>query len=103
MIADQKIKDGQLTAGTIRQNCRGTIDRFVASDNAFSFMRSVKEISAQWEQFSNDVLAMVKQLQIPAYFLTVCAEVSWEELRYIINKLNNLGLSEEGLFWALIY
>ena len=46
---------------------------------------------------------MVKQLQIPAYFLTVCAEVSWEELRYIINKLNNLGLSEEGLFWALIY
>ena len=46
MIADHKIKDGQLTAGTIRQNCRGTIDRFVASDNAFSFMRSVKEISA---------------------------------------------------------
>ena len=36
------INAGQFTVGTIKQNYRGTIDRFVASDNALSFMSSVK-------------------------------------------------------------
>ena len=41
---------------------------------------------------------MVKQLEIPTYFLTLSsAYLRWEELPYIINKLNNLGLSEEEL------
>ena len=41
---------------------------------------------------------MVKQLGIPTYFLTLsCADLRWEELPYIINKLNNLGLSDEEL------
>ena len=40
---------------------------------------------------------MVKQLGIPTYFLTLtCADLRWEELPYISNKLN-LGLSEEEL------
>ena len=38
---------------------------------------------------------MVKQFGIHIYFLTfLCADLRWEELPYIINKLNNLGLSE---------
>ena len=38
-----EIKADQFTAGTIKQNYRGgTIDRFVGSDNAFSFISSVK-------------------------------------------------------------
>ena len=41
---------------------------------------------------------MVKQLGISTYFLTLpCAELGWEELPYIINKLNNLGLSDGEL------
>ena len=41
---------------------------------------------------------MIKQLGIPTYFLTLSsADLRWEELPYIINKLNNLGLSEEEL------
>ena len=51
-----------------------------------------------WKQFLYDVLAMVKQLGIPTYYLTLsCADLRWEELSYIINKLNKLGLSEEEL------
>ena len=37
-----KIKPGKLTAGMVKNNLQGTIERFVASDNAFSFMSSVK-------------------------------------------------------------
>ena len=41
---------------------------------------------------------MIKQLGIPTYFLMLlCADLRWEELSYIINKLSNLGLSDEEL------
>ena len=41
---------------------------------------------------------MVKQLGVSTYFLTLsCADLRWDELPYIINKLNNLGLTEEEL------
>ena len=97
-FAMHKIKPGTLTAGTVNSNFKRAIEWFVASDNAFSFMSSVKGTPAYWKQFLYDVLAMVKQLGIPTYFLILsCAELRWEELPYIINKLNNLGLSEKEL------
>ena len=94
----QKIKPGTLTAGTVKSNFKGTIERFVAKDNAFSFMSSVKGTPAYWKQFLFDVLAMVKQLGTPTYFLTLsCGDLRWEEVPYVINKLNNLRLSDEEL------
>ena len=95
-FAMHKIKPGTLTAGTVKNNFKRTIEKFVASDNAFSFMSSAKRTPAYWKQFLYDELAVVKQLGIPTYFLTLSsADLRWEELPYIINKLNNLGLSEE--------
>ena len=93
-----KIKPGTLTAGTVKSNFKGTRERFVAKDNAFSFMSSVKGTPAYWKQFLFDVLAMVKQLGTPTYFLTLsCGDLRWEEVPYVINKLNNLRLSDEEL------
>lgn len=61
-------------------------------------MRSVKGTPAYWKQFSYEVLAMVKQLGLPSYFVTLsCADLSWDELPSHINKLNNLGLTDEDL------
>ena len=41
---------------------------------------------------------MVKQLRIPNCFLTLSyVYLRWEELPYIINKLNNLEISDEKL------
>ena len=61
-------------------------------------MSSVKGIPAYWQQFLYDVLAMVKKLEVPKYFLTLSsADLRWEESPYIINKLDNLGLSKEEL------
>ena len=38
---------------------------------------------------------MVTQSGIPIYFLTFsCADLRWDELPYIINKLNNLNLTD---------
>ena len=61
-------------------------------------MSSVKDTPAYWKQFLFEVLAMVKQLGIPIYFLTLsCADLRWDNLPYIINKLHNVGLSDEEL------
>ena len=64
-----KIKPGTLTAGTVKNDFKKTVERFVASDNAFSFMNSVKGTPTYWKQFLYSVLAMVRQLGIPTYFL----------------------------------
>ena len=60
-FAMHKIKPGKLTEGTVKNNFKGTIERFVASNNAFSFMSSVKGTPAYWNQFLYDVLAIVKR------------------------------------------
>ena len=58
-------------------------------------MSSVKGTPAYWKQLLFDVLTMVKQLGIPTYFLTLsCADLRWEKLSYIINKLKYLGFSD---------
>ena len=89
----------ELTAGTVKNNFKGTIERFVASENVFSLMSILETVSpGYWKQFLYDVLAMVKQLGIPTYFLILSsAGLGWEELLYIINKLKNLRLSGENL------
>ena len=74
-----KIKPGTLTAGTVKSNFRGAIEKFDARDNEFSFMSSVKGTPACQKQFLYDVLAMVNQLGIPTYFLTLsCTDIRWK-------------------------
>ena len=77
----------------VKSNFKGAIQSFVARNNAFSFINSVKGIPSYWEQFLYDVLDMAKQLGIPTYILTLsCADPRWEELAYIINKLMTRNL-----------
>ena len=61
-------------------------------------MSSVKGTPAYWKQFLHEVLAMVKQLGIPTYFLTLsCTDSWWDELPHIIKKFNNLNLTNEEI------
>ena len=41
-----KIKPGTLAAGRVKNNLKGKFEKFVASNNSFSFMSSVKETAA---------------------------------------------------------
>ena len=61
-------------------------------------MRSVKGRPACWKQFFKDILAIIRQLGIPTNRLTLsCPDLRLEDPPYIINKLNNLGLTEKEL------
>ena len=79
-----KIKPGTLTSAALKPSSKGTAERCVARDNAFSFMSSVKGTFPCWKQVLYDVLAMVQQLGILTCFLTLsCTDLRWGELSYI--------------------
>ena len=72
------------------------MQEFIAKDKAFSFMSTIKGTPAYWEKFLHQVLAMVKQLGTPTFFLTLsCADLRWNELISIIFKLKRLDISDE--------
>ena len=97
-IAMKKMKGCNVTAGMFNNNFRETVNSFVAHDQAFSFMNEIKGTPAYWKRFLHEVLAMVKQLGIPTFFLTLsCADLRWKELPAIISKLLGLELSDEQL------
>ena len=59
-------------------------------------MSSIKGTPAYWKKKLFEVLAMVKQLGIPTFFMTLsCADLRWNELVEIIPKLNRLDFSDD--------
>ena len=55
---------------------KNTVKSFLAEENAYTFMNSIKGSPAYWKNMLSDVLAMVKQLGIPSFFLTLsCADL----------------------------
>ena len=65
------------------------IQEYVENDQVFTFMNSITGTLACWKKFKSKVLAMVKQLGVPIFFLTLsCAELRWDELIKIKEKLN---------------
>ena len=97
-IAVRKVACSTLTAGVFSKKFKEAFNQFIARDKAYSFMNAIKGTSAYWKKFLHEVLAMVKQLGIPTFFLTLsCADLRWNELISIISKLNGLNISEEDI------
>jgi len=84
-----------LTAGRVSQNFKETVSGLIANDDAYNFMNQLKGTPAYWKRFLLEVLAMVKQLGLPTYFMTLsCADLRWNELVDIIQKLKGEELTE---------
>ena len=94
-FAMYKIKPGAIKAGTVKVNFKGTIERFVARDNAFLFMYSVNGTPAHWKQFGIIQTlgnAVFGKNPSPSPLVTVC-NVSNMPLPLLRNKIfdsNNL-------------
>ena len=43
----------------------------VAKDKAYRFMNSIKGTPAYWKKFLHEVLAMIKELGLPTFFMTL--------------------------------
>ena len=79
----------------LSKNFKENIQKFIAKDKAYSFMNVTEGTPAYWKKFLHEILAMVKQLGISTFFLSLsCADLQWNELISIISKLNGLNISE---------
>ncbi|XP_066910247.1 uncharacterized protein [Clytia hemisphaerica] len=95
-VAMRKVAASNLNAGMLSQNFKETVKQFIANDKAFAFMSTVKGTPAYWKKFQQEVLAMVKQLGPPTFFLTLsCADLRWNELISIIYKLKGQNVTNE--------
>ena len=86
----RKVSGVSLNAGVLNNSCfNETVKQWVSNDQAFRFMSSIKGTPSYWKKFKSEVLAMVKQLGVPTFFLTLsCADLRWKEFLEIIQKLN---------------
>ena len=85
---------GNFTAGMLKDN-KYHVEEQVNNNQGFYFMNQIKETPAYWKRFQYEVLAMIKQLGCPTFFLTLSCEVlKWKELPEIISKLNKLNVNE---------
>ena len=97
-VAMHKVCLDKLTAGMLTGDFKEKVREFIATDQAFSFMSCIKGTPAYWIKFIFDVLAMVKQLGMPTFFLTLsCADLRWNEFISIISKLNKINFSESDI------
>ena len=75
------------------------VREFIATDQVFSFLSCIKRTPTYWKKIVFDVLAMVKQLGIPTFFLTLsCAVLRRCEL---ISTLNKMNLSESDIIFLI--
>lgn len=71
------------------------LGNYEEDDQGYTFINHVKGTPVFWKRFLWEVLAMIRQLGCPSFFLTLlCADLYWEELIFLISELNNLGLSK---------
>lgn len=97
-IAMKKVAGAQLTAGNLSSDFENKMQTFIAEDKSFRFMAPMKGTPAYWKRFLQEVLAMVKQLGLPTFFMTLsCADLRWNELIKIISSLNGQPITDDQI------
>ena len=72
------------------------LKNLVCQDQAYLFLRQIPGTPPYWQKFMYEVIAMVKQLGIPTWFMTLsCADLRWPELFQIVARTQGKNQSEE--------
>ena len=92
-----RIYRGQrVTAGDLKDPTR--LSDLIQRDKAYKLLKQVRGTPAYWQKVHYDVLAMIRQLGIPTWFLTLsAAEMKWPEVIQIIARQYGEILSDEAV------
>ena len=69
-IAQKKVHGQFLTALQIRSSVQ-SLQNLICQDQAYLLLQQIPGTPAYWRQFMYEVVAMVKQLGIPTWFMTL--------------------------------
>ena len=95
-IKGRKINGKQITAGLLKNNDQ--VNQLIHSDQAFKFMRNVRGSPPYWQRVFYDVLAMVRQLGCPTWFISLsAADLHWPELIKLIAGERGRTLTDEDV------
>jgi hypothetical protein len=84
-----------ITASQVKSNTQD-FQNLLLQDQAYLFLRQIPGSPPYWQKFMYEVVAMVKQLGIPTWFLTLsCADLRWPELFQIIAKTKGHNMTDE--------
>ena len=76
-IALKKIQGQPVTASEIKSDVN-KLKGLICQDQAYLFLRQIPGTPPYWQKFMYEVVAMVKQLGIPTWFMTLsCADLRW--------------------------
>ena len=96
-IALKKIHGQPVTASQIKSDVN-KLKGLICQDQAYLFLRQIPGTPPYWQKFMYEVVAMVKQLGIPTWFMTLsCADLRWSELFQIIAKTQGKNITEEQI------
>lgn len=85
-IALKKVQRHFVTAAQLRSSSQN-LQNLISQDQAYLFLRQIPDTPPYWQKFMYVIVAMVKQLGIPTWFMTLsCADLRWPELFQIIAK-----------------
>ena len=94
----KKVSGQPLTASQVRNLDSGTMQHLIFSDQVYYFMKNIPGSPAYWKNFLFDVVAMIKQLGPPAWWITFsCADLRWNELYNILSKLKGHEISDNEI------
>ena len=68
----------------------------MCQDQAYLFLRQIPGTPPYWQTFMYELVAMVQQLGIPTWFMTLsCADLTWSELFQIVGRILAKNITEE--------
>ena len=98
-IVIRQLKGGQfqgqkITAGDLKNTEK--LNQLVQKDYAYRILKDVRGTPAYWQKVHYEVLAMIRQLGIPTWFLTLsAADMKWPEVIQIIARQYGTILTDE--------
>ena len=94
-IALKKVHGQSVTASQVKSNSQA-FQNLLLQDQAYLFLRQIPGSPPYWQKFMYEVVAMVKQLGIPTWFMTLsCADLRWPELFQIIARTKGNNMTDE--------
>ena len=84
----------KLTAGHLKDPEK--LNQLIQKDYGYRLLKEVRGTPAYWQKVHYEVLAMIRQLGIPTWFLTLsAADMKWPEVIQIIARQYGTSLTEE--------
>ena len=94
-IALKKVHGQSVTASQLKANPQSLVN-LICQDQAYLFLRQIPGTPPYWQKFMYEVIAMVKQLGIPTWFMTLsCADLRWPELFQMLAKIQGNNLTND--------